>query len=271
VGVYEDAWSDEPRVRVRSSWPALALAALAFLIAVGSFWRQQSAIDAAGAAEIHAQRVEHELALIQNDAVRTDARIRSTQQAISKRSANVAPLARRALRSVFTVDAGDAIGSGFVAWTNDSGSYLLTANHVVEDAGNTVTIKRGGGSWSADVVGRDRVNDIALLRADGRPAKAAPLWQAPRRLAPPTGAQLVLVGSPFGLGGTVTTGIVSRVTSKYVQTDAAANPGNSGGPAIDRDGHVVGILVMGVRDGEGLNFAVRIDRVCVHLRRCPGR
>src|SRR4051794_35997343 len=152
MGVYEDAWSDEPRTRVRSQWPTLALAVAAVVIAGAALWRQQAALDAADAAEIHAQRVEHELALIQTDADRTNARIASTQRAISKRSANVAPLAARALRSVFTVDAGDAIGSGFVAWANDSGSYLLTANHVVEGAGDTVTIKRGSGSWSADVV-----------------------------------------------------------------------------------------------------------------------
>jgi len=56
------------------------------------------------------------------------------------------------------------------------------------------------------------------------------------------------------------------VTKKLIQTDAAANPGNSGGPAIDRQGHVVGVLVSG--GGENLNFAVRIDRVCVKLRPC---
>ena len=76
----------------------------------------------------------------------------------------------------------------------------------------------------------------------------------------------LLVGSPFGLSGTVTTGVVSRVTPKLVQTDAAANPGNSGGPAVAKDGRIVGVLVAG--GGENINFAVRIDRACAKLRAC---
>ncbi|HEU0337263.1 MAG TPA: trypsin-like peptidase domain-containing protein [Gaiellaceae bacterium] len=72
--------------------------------------------------------------------------------------------------------------------------------------------------------------------------------------------------SPYGLEGTVTTGIVSRVTDNEIQTDAAANPGNSGGPAIDREGGVVGVLLAG--GGENLNFTVPVRRACVRLRRC---
>jgi S1-C subfamily serine protease len=83
---------------------------------------------------------------------------------------------------------------------------------------------------------------------------------------PAAGDQLILIGSPFGLSGTVTTGIVSRVTKRLIQTDAAANPGNSGGPAIDRRGRIVGVLVAG--GGQNINFAVRIDRACVKLREC---
>ena len=79
--------------------------------------------------------------------------------------------------------------------------------------------------------------------------------------------QVVLVGSPFGLGGTVTTGVISRVNKKVIQTDAAANPGNSGGPLVDlKDGRVVGVLVAG--GGENINFAVPIGRACVALRQC---
>jgi S1-C subfamily serine protease len=84
--------------------------------------------------------------------------------------------------------------------------------------------------------------------------------------APRAGDELLLVGSPFGLEGTVTTGIVSRVTKKAIQTDAAANPGNSGGPALDKQGRIVGVLVSGA--GENINFVVPIARACVKLRRC---
>ena len=78
--------------------------------------------------------------------------------------------------------------------------------------------------------------------------------------------ELLLVGSPYGLYGTVTTGVVSRVSWKVIQTDAAANPGNSGGPALDKHGHVVGVLVAG--GGENINFVVPIRLACKKLRRC---
>jgi S1-C subfamily serine protease len=64
----------------------------------------------------------------------------------------------------------------------------------------------------------------------------------------------------------VTSGVVSRVTTRVIQTDAAANPGNSGGPALDRNGNVVGVLLAGA--GENLNFTVPVGRVCLKLRAC---
>jgi serine protease Do len=96
---------------------------------------------------------------------------------------------------------------------------------------------------------------------------APSLWQRPDlSLSPLVGDQLLLLGSPYGLEGTVTTGIVSRITYDAIQTDAAANPGNSGGPAVDRQGHVVGVLLAG--GAENLNFTVPIQRACVTLRAC---
>ena len=261
-------WDEDTPTTTRSPvpWLALAVAVLACLLAAASFMRQQTAIDAGRIAEVRAKRVEHELGVLQESAALTDARLRTTQASIRKRSASVAPLAARVLKSVFTIEAGNKLGTGFLAWTNEDGSYLLTANHVVEGQSRNVTITRRGSTWGAEVVAQDRTNDLALLRADGRPIQAKPLWQSPTPSKAKTGEQLLLVGSPFGLGGSVTTGIVSRVTKEYFQTDAAANPGNSGGPAVDRDGHVVGILVMG--GGENVNFAVRIERACARLRRC---
>ena len=78
----------------------------------------------------------------------------------------------------------------------------------------------------------DSTNDLAVVTVKGQIAK--PLWQTPdATVSPLPGDQLILVGSPYGLEGTVTTGVVSRVTYDQIQTDAAANPGNSGGPAVD--------------------------------------
>src|SRR5262249_31471901 len=114
--------------------------------------------------------------------------------------------------------------------------------------------------------GTDLHDDLAVVRVSGHPAGAQPLWQRPFFPKPVAGDQLLLVGSPYGLEGTVTTGVVSRGSKKTIQTDAAANPGHSGGPAVDKEGHVVGILVAG--GGENLNFAVPIAKVCVSLRSC---
>jgi S1-C subfamily serine protease len=261
-------WDDTRRRPIVSGpVPGFVLAVIALAAAFFALWRQQAAIDAGRAAEVRAERLERELGLTQLDTKQAEARISKTQAAIRARSGSVAPLAARTLRSVFTVKTDSKLGTAFVAWTNRSGSYLLTANHVVAGAGSQVQITRKGNEWSADVIGRDPKNDLALLRANGRPGSAPPLWQKATRPVPKTGQELILMGSPYGLSGTVTTGIISRVGRKEIQTDAAANPGNSGGPAIDRAGHVVGILVAG--GGENINFAVRVERACVHLRRCP--
>ncbi|MDQ5820311.1 MAG: trypsin-like peptidase domain-containing protein [Actinomycetota bacterium] len=196
-------------------------------------------------------------------------RVKQTDQKLRRKDAGIAPVAARVLQSVFTIETDEgSYGAGFVAWSDDTGIYVLTANHVVARAANPhVTLARKGGSWDGAIVATDKKNDLALVRLQGRPAKATPLWESNAPPAPPrAGDELLLVGNPYGLEGTVTTGIVSRVTKKEIQTDAAANPGNSGGPALDKQGHIVGVLVSGA--GENLNFVVPIARVCVKLRKC---
>jgi S1-C subfamily serine protease len=190
-------------------------------------------------------------------------------QALNTKQGNLAVLAKRVLKSVFTVYSDNELGTGFVGWQDDSESYVITARHVVKNnLGGFVTLQRaGGGSWQGEIQQEDAKNDLAVIRLDGHPAGAAPLWQRALTKPPAPGDSLLLVGSPYGLSGTVTKGIVSRVTSKLIQTDAAANPGNSGGPAIDGAGHVVGVLVSGIL-GSGLSFAVPIARMCQQLRNC---
>lgn len=215
-------------------------------------------------------RVQHQLAALRRRNATLGSRVKSTERRLKRKDAGIAPLAARVLKSVFTVKTPDGwLGAGFAAWRQDGDTYFVTANHVVAHTieNNYVDVKRKGGSWAGEVMVRDQTNDLALIRVSGSPAGAAPLWQDVRSGAPPrAGEQLLLVGSPYGLEGTVTTGIVSRVSQKLIQTDAAANPGNSGGPAIDKQGQVVGVLVWG--GGENLNFAVPIGRACIKLRDC---
>jgi S1-C subfamily serine protease len=194
-------------------------------------------------------------------------RLSSAEESLKRREHGIAPLAERVLRSVFTVETDVAYGSGFVAWTDDRAVYVLTAAHVVGGQFHGgVTLTRRGGGWQGEIVELDTKNDLALIRMNAKPAGIAPLWQSPRTALPRSGDELLLIGSPFGLEGSVTSGVVSRVTHEAIQTDAAANPGNSGGPAIDSRGRVVGVLIGG--GGENVNFAVPIRQVCAKLRDC---
>lgn len=193
-------------------------------------------------------------------------RVRGAEGKLRRKDAGQAPLAAKILKSVFTVETEDGLGAGFAGWVENGQLYVVTAAHVVSEIGEQVNLERNNGSWAAEVVGMDKPRDLAILRVSGRPVGSKPLWQKPLRNRPRPGDELLLVGSPYGLSGTVTSGVVSAVRPKAIQTDAAANPGNSGGPAVDRHGGVVGVLVSG--GGENLNFAVPIRQLCATLRDC---
>ena len=215
-------------------------------------------------------RLEHQLAALKGRNTALTGKIDSAVKKVDVKS-TLAPLANRALRSVFTVHTPYGLGTGFVGWRRDGSTYVITAYHVVSHlVGSGVTLSRKNGSWAGELTAIDPKHDLALIRLDGKPAGAVPLWQEPVTTPPATGDTLVLVGSPYGLSGTVTRGIVSRVTRMYIQTDAAANPGNSGGPALSQDGRIVGVVVARIdpRLGSGLTFAVPIKLVCSYLRRC---
>ena len=150
-------------------------------------------------------------------------------------------------------------------------TYVLTANHVVVlsvDRGDYgVRVHRGTTVWLGRIVKTDPDNDLALIRVPRR--IGPPLWQRPVYVPPLVGDELLLVGSPLGYEGSVTSGVVGRVARDEIQTDAAAYPGISGGPVVDAEGQVVGVLVSG--EAENLNFAVPINRACVKLRVCKRR
>ena len=262
-----EPWDDSRRIGVSTAAVASALAVVA-LAAAGLGWFQaRSQLQSERTArQAELGTVNRRIGALEAHNAKLSSRVGSAERSLKRRDAGVAPLARRVLRSVFTVETDAGLGTGFVGWTDADGAYVVTADHVVKNASTGVTLTRAGQSWRGDVEAEDAANDLALIRMDGRPAGADPLWQNPVKRTPAVGDEVLLVGSPFGLSGTVTTGVVSRVTKKVVQTDAAANPGNSGGPAVDKHGRVVGVLVAG--GGENINFAIRIDRACAKLRRC---
>ena len=267
-----DSWDDRsssPGVKLAVG-AVLCLGAAALGLAAYTYHRQRILVSEerdARVAEVAGLRTQID-SLRGRDKTLTG-RLSSAESELKTKQQGIGTLATRVLRSVFTVHTDTGLASGFVGWAAGGSSYVVTANHVVaHNLGGFVTLSRpGGGSWQGEIAGVDGKNDLAVIRVDGYPAGAAPLWQKPGAAPPKTGDELLLVGSPYGLEGTVTTGVVSRVTPKRIQTDAAANPGNSGGPALDRQGHVIGVLVSGIVC-TGLSFAVPIERACAKLRHC---
>jgi S1-C subfamily serine protease len=114
----------------------------------------------------------------------------------------------------------------------------------------------------------DEKRDLAVLFVQHR-FPTLPI--APSDASPRVGEFVVALGTPFGLEASASTGVVSAVEADAIQTDAAANPGSSGGPLLDGQGVVVGVMTAKVRASQGVNFAIPIEVVCDRLIRCPGR
>lgn len=154
------------------------------------------------------------------------------------------------------------VGSGFIM---SSEGYILTNNHVVEDADKIKVKLAGGKELDGRVVGRDPKTDLALIKIEAV-AELQPL-KLGNSDDLKVGHWVVAVGSPFGLEQTVTAGIVSakgRVIGSgpydnFIQTDASINPGNSGGPLINLQGEVVGINTAIIASGQGIGFAIPIN------------
>ena len=150
-------------------------------------------------------------------------------------------------------------GSG-VVFTADGA--ILTNNHVIEEA-RAITVRfKDGQAVAARVVGRDPDTDLAVLHVDAKNLLVASFADSD---AARVGEWVVAIGSPFGLGHTVTTGVLSakgragvgmNAIEDYLQTDASINPGNSGGPLVNLDGQVLGINTMIVSKGQGIGLAV---------------
>lgn len=248
-----------------------ALAALALAVAAGAW----AYFDERDEREADVRRLEARIGGLQtalanarNENTQLASRLRTMSTRVQRARVNLTPLATRIRASVFTVQAAEDSGSGFVGWTEGSSTYVITAQHVVGlsvDHGKPfVRLRKRGRSWRGRVVRMDDVADLAVIRVDRRIAPA--LWQRPVYRRPQPGDELLLVGSPLGYEGSVSGGVVSRVLRHEIQTDAAAHPGISGGPAVAQDGSVVGVLVSG--EAENLNFAVPIALMCRRLRRC---
>jgi serine protease Do len=154
------------------------------------------------------------------------------------------------------------IGSGVIV-TKDG--YILTNNHVVDGADEVKVAMQDGREFTAKVIGRDPKSDVAVIKVD---AKDLPAIQMADSDKVEVGDVVLAVGNPFGIGQTVTTGIVSATGragaigldyEDFIQTDAAINPGNSGGALVDADGRLIGIntaILSRSGGNQGIGFAI---------------
>jgi serine protease Do len=155
-----------------------------------------------------------------------------------------------------------SLGSGFVI---DKDGYIVTNNHVVENADKIEVILNDEKEFEAEIVGRDANTDLALIKIKSR--RDLPVLQFGDSDDLKVGQWVVAIGSPFGLEHTVTAGIVSakgRVIGSgpyddFIQTDASINPGNSGGPLLNMGGEVVGINTAIFAGGQGIGFAIPVN------------
>jgi len=168
---------------------------------------------------------------------------------------------------------GGSLGSGFII---SADGYIVTNNHVVAPARPDAVVEQitvtlsDRTEYEATVVGRDPTSDIAVLKIN--PRGALPFVRFGDSTRTRVGDWVVAIGNPFGLGGTVTAGIVSAlhrnigagVYDRYIQTDASINSGNSGGPMFDTAGNVIGIntaLISPTGGNVGIGFAIPAEQV----------
>lgn len=170
-------------------------------------------------------------------------------------------------------------GSGFITEVNNQ-LVIVTNNHVIQDAINETVTFANGDSYPAKVLGSDPQADLAVLTITPMPSGLTPLTLAKSDTLK-VGEPVVAVGSPYGLSGTLTTGVISAIgrtitedsssnqngqtIPDIIQTSTAINPGNSGGPLLTYSGEVVGITTAGISNSQSLGFAIPSDTVTREL------
>jgi serine protease Do len=160
-----------------------------------------------------------------------------------------------------------SVGSGFIV---DAAGYILTNYHVVEDSSRITVQMQTGEEYLAKIIGVDEETDLAVLKIEA--GKELPFVKLGDSDKAQVGDWVLAIGSPFGLAQTVTAGIVSQVKretpytfsypKKFIQTDAAINRGNSGGPLVNMNGEVIGInsqIATSTGDSNGIGFALPVN------------
>jgi putative serine protease PepD len=197
--------------------------------------------------------------------------VSDAQPASSDGNLSVQSIYRLAYKGTVEITAGQGQGSGFVY---DAGGHIVTNEHVVDGASSVSVRFWNGKTLTARVMGTDASTDLAVLKVDAPASQLFPLSLGDSSTLV-VGDQVVAIGSPFGLEGTVTSGIVSALHREMtspdrfaidnsIQTDAAINHGNSGGPLLNAQGKVVGVNAQIESDSggnEGVGFAIPSNTV----------
>ena len=150
----------------------------------------------------------------------------------------------------------------------DERGYILTNNHVVEEEDYATVILPDKQEVTAEVVYRDQSLDIAIIKCPGAGYPHVPLGSIDK---PGIGDDVIAIGHPVGVGesASISKGVISALRTiagtKYIQTDASANPGSSGGPLINAYGEFIGIVTWAIPETEGVNFAIDVNNISVYL------
>lgn len=173
---------------------------------------------------------------------------------------------------IYKIACGDSVGTGFGIEITISASAiakgytgtLITNHHVVEDClGESVTVTQNGRNLGGFAWSWDDENDLAIVHTIGNVETLNPTQTKPQR-----GDFVVAFGNPYGLEGTVTSGIVSNIDNDTIVTDAAIDPGNSGGPLVNELGEYIGINTWGWDDSQGSSHALKPGLLCRAILIC---
>jgi S1-C subfamily serine protease len=280
--------------RTSPGWPALAvIVALLLAALVAGFillWMRMDEMERrAEAAEVQLAQAQSALAATElaveeqtkslSDAAADIASIADavtdlgqTVETQSQRTLDVAALRRQVSPSVVTVNCGLAQGTGFaigvVGAPQDHPTAIITNHHVIAECalgeadGPEAVVEQGSTEFDTLLSDYDVDNDVALLYVA---AELPPLVFAD---APEVGDPVLAIGAPYGYADTVTSGIVTNTEQGVVTTDAAVGPGNSGGPLVNRDGEVIGVITAELEFSEGQNLVTTTDVVCQTVLEC---
>ena len=270
----------EPR---RSGIMVAVLVVAALLAGAGAVYYASSLASGRGSAS-QVSTLQNQVSSLERENAALQSQLASAPSGSNLTASSAETLYATAIRSVVTVQGDEVVtqnsffgvistietvqGSGFVVDYLNS-SYIVTNYHVVNGVTNITVTFSDGNSYPASVKGSDQYSDLAVLAVNAPASEFYPLQLLDTLGGVEVGEGVYAIGSPFGLSGSMTFGIVSQVgrtitestssqvsISDVVQFSAPINPGNSGGPLLDQTGQVIGITTAAVSNSEGLGFAI---------------